>query len=77
MTAPLQRENLSCLQARYRVTNQPLPLHWCSKGNLPLYTGAMMRDLAVEQHSTWNGLAFNYHTEPTWHGPQSSTRKDA
>ena len=24
-----------------------------------LYTGVVMRDFAVEQHSTWNGLALN------------------
>ena len=27
---------------------------------LYLYTGAVMRDLTVEQHSTWNGLALNH-----------------
>ena len=27
---------------------------------LYLYTGAVMRDLAVEQHSTWNGLVLNH-----------------
>ena len=37
-----------------------------------------MRDLAVEQHCTWNGLALNLpRTESTQHQPQSSTREEA
>ena len=41
---------------------EQLPLIYIYKGTaniLLLYTGAMMRDFAVEQHSTWNGLALN------------------
>ena len=30
---------------------------------ITLYTGAMMQDIAVEQHSTQNGLALNH---PIW-----------
>ena len=32
-----------------------------------LYTGAMTRDLTVEQHSRQDGLAFNHHTDLTQH----------
>ena len=40
---------------------------WCTNNSNPLqaaiitlYTGAMMQDLAVEQHSTWNGSVLNH-----------------
>ena len=32
-----------------------MPLH-----HQYLYTGAMIQDLTVDQHSTWNGLALNH-----------------
>ena len=46
---------------------QHIPLHWGADTILLLYTGAMMRDLAVEEHSTWNRLALNclYRTNTT------------
>ena len=37
----------------------------------------MMRDLAVEQHSTQNGLVLNHPYKATQHQSQSSTREDA
>ena len=56
---------------------QHIPLHWCRITFLLLYTDAVMRDLTMEQHCTWNGLALNCHTELTQHQTQSSTREDA
>ena len=57
MTAPLQRENLSCLPA----SGSPIiGSNYCDPYILLLYTGVVMQDLAVDQHSTWNGSALNH-----------------
>ena len=50
MTGPLQRENLSYLQDKVLIGDHNI---------LHLYTGAVMRDLAVEQHSTQNRVALS------------------
>ena len=73
MTAPLQRKNLSYLQDKV-LSNQPLigdPL----PNILHLYTGAVMRDLTVEQHLTQKESVLNCCTEPTQHQPSHPQEK--
>ena len=43
--------------------------------NIYLYTGAMMRDLTVEQHSTQNRLALSCHTVNTVSAPVIHQRR--
>ena len=56
VTAPLQRGNMSCLQARCRITTQSIPLHWCRDkrpcSGTALYTEWTSIQLPVQsQHS--------------------------